>query len=69
MEKNQQFYDPYNFNAIPQPNPTIDPIMDNVANPAMYYDQQFMYYRYLTQVTEYKIKLKELEMLNTKKES
>ena len=30
----------------------------------MYYEQQYMYYRYLTQILEYKIKLKEYENLN-----
>ena len=68
MDKNQTFFDPYNFNMqnsmqqIPN-DPTINGI-DNLANPMMYYEQQYMYYRYLTQVLEYKIKLKELEKLN-----
>lgn len=67
MDKNQPFFDPYNFNTqqvnsnIPQQN--IDPVMDTMANPMMYYEQQYMYYRYLTQVLEYKIKLKEYEKL------
>lgn len=67
MDKNQPFFDPYNFNNISQqqiPNANIDPTIDNMANPMMYYEQQYMYYRYLTQVLEYKIKLKELEKLN-----
>ena len=45
----------------------IDPAlngMDNIGNPMMYYEQQYMYYRYLTQMLEYKIKLKEYENLN-----
>ena len=68
MDKNQPFFDPYNFNTqqvnsnIPQQN--IDPVMDTIANPMMYYEQQYMYYRYLTQVLEYKIKLKEYEKLS-----
>lgn len=65
MDKNQPFFDPYNFNmpnTTPQPN--IDPAMDQLNNPMMYYEQQYMYYRYLTQVLEYRIKLKELENLN-----
>ena len=67
MDKNQPFFDPYNFNTqqehsnIQQQN--IDPVMDTMANPMMYYEQQYMYYRYLTQVLEYKIKLKEYEKL------
>ncbi len=67
MDKNQPFFDPYNFNMqnnTPQPN--IDPAMDQLNNPMMYYEQQYMYYRYLTQVLEYRIKLKELENLNNK---
>lgn len=66
MDKNQPFFDPYNFNNMQQsmPNTNIDPALDNMANPMMYYEQQYMYYRYLTQVLEYKIKLKELEKLN-----
>ena len=67
MDKNQPFFDPYNFNNMSQqqvPNANIDPTIDNMANPMMYYEQQYMYYRYLTQVLEYKIKLKELEKLN-----
>jgi hypothetical protein len=74
MDKGQQFFDPYNFNlqnmqqnvqGMPQMNP-MNPMqdMDMMANPAMYYEQQYMYYRYLTQMLEYKIKLKEWEKLN-----
>ena len=67
MDKNQPFFDPYNFNnmqnQMPQ-QPTIDPALDNLTNPMIYYEQQYMYYRYLTQVLEYKIKLKELEKLS-----
>lgn len=70
MDKNQPFFDPYNFNmqnTMPQ-QPAMDPTLnalDNLNNPMMYYEQQYMYYRYLTQVLEYKIKLKELEKLNS----
>lgn len=73
MEKGQPFFDPYNFNlqnmqqsapGMGQPNQMM-PDMDMMAgNPAMYYEQQYMYYRYLTQVLEYRIKLKEWENLN-----
>ena len=68
MDKNQPFFDPYNFNTQqithnPNMQQNIDPMMDTVANPMMYYEQQYMYYRYLTQVLEYKIKLKEYEKL------
>lgn len=70
MEKSQNFFDPYNFNMQPnnmhQPmqQPEIIPGVENPMNPAMYYEQQYMYYRYLTQVVDYKIKQKELDKLN-----
>lgn len=71
MEKNQNFFDPYNFN--PQPNIQHQSMpqdmqigMENPLNPAMYYEQQYMYYRYLTQMLEYKIKLKEWENMQKK---
>ncbi len=74
LDKTQQFFDPYNFSMqsnIPhanmQPNDPAMPNLDNPMNPAMYYDQQYMYYKYLTQMVDYKIKLKELEKLNNSK--
>lgn len=70
MDKNQQFYDPYNFNNIPN-NQQFMPMQANdlapgieAMNPTMYYEQQYMYYRYLTQMMEYKIRLKDFERLN-----
>lgn len=72
MEKNQVFFDPYNFN--PQPNnithqnvpQDMQLGIENPLNPAMYYEQQYMYYKYLTQMIEYKIKLKEWENIQKK---
>lgn len=72
MDKNQPFFDPYNFNNVQQQLPQINSsqmppdmdIMQSAANPAMYYEQQYMYYRYLTQMLEYKTKLKDYERLN-----
>jgi hypothetical protein len=73
MDKNQPYFDPYNFNNIqPQMPPQMGPnqmppdvdIMQSTANPAMFYEQQYMYYRYLTQMLEYKTKLKEFERLS-----
>ncbi|MNI20142.1 hypothetical protein D3C73_736120 [compost metagenome] len=77
MEKTQPFFDPYNFSAMQQvpampsmpnvgmqPDMGIDPSMPGAVNPAMYYEQQYMYYKYLTQMLEYKIKLKEFEKMN-----
>ncbi|MNW07634.1 hypothetical protein D3C71_2042900 [compost metagenome] len=43
--------------------PDMD-MMQGAANPAMYYEQQYMYYKYLTQMLEYKMKLKEWEKMN-----
>lgn len=69
MDKNQPFYDPYNFSNMQQvPNMQMqqpaDIDMQSATNPSMYYEQQYMYYRYLTQLLEYKIKLKEWEKIN-----
>ena len=38
--------------------------LEGIANPAMYYEQQYMYYKYLTQVLEYRMKLREWENMN-----
>lgn len=76
MDKNQPFFDPYNFNMQP-----LNPMMQNQMNmgmqdmpsgeiptgaisPNMYYEQQCTYYRYLNEMLDYKIKLKEWEKLN-----
>ncbi|MDD3304355.1 MAG: hypothetical protein PHP54_05495 [Clostridia bacterium] len=73
MDKNQGFFDPYNFSMqqnVPHNAPMpqeMAPMMDNPINPAMYYEQQYMYYRYLTQLLEYKMKLKEWEKMNNGK--
>lgn len=72
MEKGQPYFDPYNFNmqnmqpgVQGMPNMNQMPDMDMMtANPAMYYEQQYMYYKYLTQMLEYKMKLKEWEKMN-----
>ncbi len=80
MDRTQGFFDPYNFN-LQNSSSTSTPTQTNVANqnmigmdmmpqmanPSMYYEQQYMYYRYLTQMLEYKIKLKEWENLNNVK--
>ena len=71
MDKPQNYFDPYNFNM--QPNlqhtnnvqPDIIPGVEAPMNPSMYYEQQYMYYRYLTQVMDYKIKQKEFDKLNS----
>ena len=59
MDKTQSFFDPYNFNNI---------TANTNANPVMYYEQQYVYYRYLTQVLEYRLKMLEYEAaMNAKK--
>lgn len=62
MDKNDM-----NYNFPPFMNYDIgcDPIMGdpNMFNPMMQYEQGFMYYRYLTQQIEYKIKCKEYEKM------
>ena len=51
-------YNPYdNFDPMAQ---------DSAFNPMQQYEQAYMYYRYLTQAVEYKIKCKEYEKLISK---
>ena len=71
MDKTQSFFDPYNFNNITA-NTNADPMqvpgIDQINNPVMYYEQQYVYYRYLTQVLEYRLKMLEYEAaMNAKK--
>lgn len=42
---------------------------DPILNPMLQYEQGYMYYRYLTQQLDYKIKCKEYEKLCGKQES
>lgn len=70
MEKNQNFFDPYNFNMQQMPNymnNQVPPDMPQaeMVNPSMYYEQQYMYYRYLTQMLDYKVKLREWKRSNS----
>ena len=61
MDKN----DP-NFSAYMNYDIGCDP---NMFNPCMQYEQAYMYYRYMTQQIEYKIKCKEYEkMCNSRSE-
>ena len=63
MDKNDA-----NFNFSPFMNYDMgfDPSMadGSMFNPVMQYEQAYMYYRYLTQQLEYKIKCKEYEKLS-----
>lgn len=62
MDKNEP-----NYNFPPYMNCDIglDPLMadPNMFNPMMQYEQGYMYYRYLSQQMEYKIKCKEYEKM------
>ena len=57
---------------MPPPNSGIDMndlYKDPMFNPIMQYEQAYMYYRYMTQQIEYKIKCKEYEkMCNSRSE-
>lgn len=51
-------YPPFDNNVMEQNMPE-----QNLFNPAMQYEQAYMYYRYLSQQMDYKIKCKEYESL------
>ena len=70
MDKNNMDYNNFNsfygYSSYP-PYDNMDPnMMDNAFNPMVQYEQGYMYYRYLTQAMEYKIKCKEYDKLNGK---
>ena len=52
-------YMPYDSTGLDQ-NPMPD---QNLFNPSMQYEQAYMYYRYLSQQMDYKIKCREYENL------
>lgn len=52
-------FDPYTMNMESDP----------VLNPMLQYEQGYMYYRYLTQQLDYKIKCKEYEKLYGRSEA
>ena len=69
MEKNMDYsgyqgFPPFDGNADPYNDMYKDPFF----NPMMQYEQGFMYYRYLSQQMEYKIRCKEYEKLCGKEE-
>lgn len=61
---NYQPYNPYDMNNIENSNMNEA----NFFNPTVQYEQAYMYYRYLSQQMEYKIKCKEYENLYRKDE-
>lgn len=58
-------FDPYSVGFDPNSN---DIYKDPMLNPMLQYEQAYMYYRYLTQQVEYKIKCKEYEKLYGRQE-
>lgn len=56
------YYGFENMNADSSPNPTDT---TGMFNPIMQYEQAYMYYRYLSQQMDYKIKCKEYEKLTS----
>ena len=62
MDKNNDYnyYQNYNMGYEPGPEDTYG---NNAFNPLMQYEQAYMYYRYMTQNLEYKMKLREYEKL------
>ncbi len=55
-------YNNYNgYTGYPQFDNNIDTNDNNFFNPSIQYEQAYMYYRYLSQQMEYKIKCKEFE--------
>ena len=65
MEQKQPFFDPYNFNVANFMPPQVENVNTNVnePNPNAYFEGQYIYYRYLTQMMDYKIRCKEFENL------
>ena len=63
MERNTDYSNFNGFYGYP-PYDNFDPnITDNAFNPVFQYEQGYMYYRYLTQALEYKIKCREFEKI------
>ena len=63
MDKNMDynnFNNYYGYNPYP-PYENFDPQMADNYNPITQYEQGYMYFRYLTQQPEYKLKCKEYE--------
>lgn len=56
---------PYYGYDMPNQDQSNNPMDSNMFNPVMQYEQAYMYYRYLSQQMEYKIKCKEYEKLSS----
>lgn len=60
----------FGYDIGSDPNANQAPQQDsNIFNPMMQYEQAYMYYRYLAQQMEYKIKCKEYEKLTNNSDS
>ena len=67
LEKNSEYNNFGGYNSFYSPYENFDPTaQDNFFNPMQQYEQAYMYYKYLTQAVEYKIKCKEYEKLTNK---
>ena len=67
MDKNSDFNNYYGYGMYPPyyPFENVDNSSDNMFNPLFQYEQGYMYYRYLTQQLDYKIKCKEYEKFSS----
>ncbi len=64
MDRNMDYQGTYGPNGPGfDPNFENDIYKDPMFNPMLQYEQAYMYYRYLTQQVEYKIKCKEYEKM------
>ena len=66
MDKNIDYNGFNSFYGCPPYDNFDASISDINFNPIIQYEQSYMYYRYLTQAVEYKIKCKEYEKLTSK---
>jgi len=68
LDKNVDYNNFGGFYGYPPYTPyeNFDPQMQDMYNPIMQYEQGYMYYRYLTQQLEYKLKCKEYEKMSGK---
>ena len=65
MDRNMDFNNFSNSNGFNQYENNFDPQMYEapMINPIMQYEQAYMYYKYLTQQMDYRIKCKEYEKI------
>lgn len=72
MDKNIDYNNFYGYGGYPpQYMPPFEgfdniPPESAIPNPVLQYEQGYMYYRYLTQQLEYKLKCKEYEKISSK---